>query len=39
MKRLGSAASLHGDKLPELIGFAVIFVTIAYRRTRPRATT
>jgi len=39
MKRLGSAASLHGDNLAELIKFAVIFVTIAYRRMRPQATT
>ncbi len=29
MKRLGNAASLHGDKLAELIGFGVIFVTLA----------
>ena len=32
MKRLGNAASLHGDKLPELIGFGVMFVTLAYQR-------
>jgi hypothetical protein len=39
MKRLGSAASLHANNLSELIGFAVMFVTVAYRRMRPRATT
>jgi len=39
MKRLGNAASLHGDNLAELIGFGVIFVTFAYRRMSCEAMT